>query len=123
MAVTVAFWAEYGYTLPNGADMGFTGSQGYGIELDTYYSGNNRYFDPQYNHIGLVKESSRNHIATAPLPESEDEQWHKLKIVVKDNICSAYVDGTLKLQNEVTPQGITGWELQQLHIAVPTCML
>lgn len=103
--ITVAFWAEYGYTLPNGADMGFTGSQGYGIELDTYYSGNNRYFDPQYNHIGLVKESSRNHIATAPLPESEDEQWHKLKIVVKDNICSAYVDGTLKLQNEVTPTG------------------
>ena len=38
--ITVAFWAEYGYTLPNGADMGFTGSQGYGIELDTYYSGN-----------------------------------------------------------------------------------
>lgn len=103
--MAIAFWAEYGYTLPNGADMGFTGSQGYGIELDTYYSGNNSWFDPQYNHIGLVKESSRNHIATAPLPESEDEQWHKLKIVVKDNICSAYVDGTLKLQNEVTPTG------------------
>lgn len=103
--ITVAFWAEYGYTLPNGADMGFTGSQGYGIELDTYYSGNNSWFDPQYNHIGLVKESSRNHIATAPLPESEDEQWHKLKIVVENNVCSAYVDGTLKIQNEVTPTG------------------
>lgn len=103
--ITVAFWAENGYKLPNGKDMGFTGSNGYGIELDTYYDGDNSYFDPQYNHIGLVKESSRNHIATAPLPESEDEQWHKLKIVVENNVCSAYVDGTLKIQNEVTPTG------------------
>lgn len=103
--ITVAFWAENGYKLPNGKDMGFTGSNGYGIELDTYYTGDNRYFDPPYNHIGLVKENSTNHLTTAPLPESEDEQWHRLKIVVDNNICYAYVDGNLKIQYPVSYTG------------------
>ncbi|MBQ8398427.1 MAG: hypothetical protein IJX08_00500, partial [Clostridia bacterium] len=110
--IVVAFYADQpSEMIHNGLDIGFSGCKGYGIELDTYY--NSERSDPyQTNHIALIKESAGNHIASGELPESEDEQWHHLKIVVKDGICEAYVDGVLKISNpvektEYTRLGIT----------------
>lgn len=101
--IAIAFYANYSYEMVGGEEMGFNGSKGYGIELDTYYNGNRS--DPIYNHIALIKESVGNHLATAALPESEDEQWHHLKIVVENNTCTVYVDDTEKLSHAIEKTG------------------
>ena len=105
--IVVAFYANKEYQQQSGLDIGFTGCQGYGIELDTYY--NSERNDPsKNNHIALVNESVDNHLAYSELPESEDEQWHHLKIVVKGCVCEAYVDGVLKISGAVQKTGY-GW--------------
>ncbi len=99
--IVVAFYTnKLSEMVHNGRDIGFSGCEGYGIELDTYY--NSERSDPyENNHIALIKGYAGNHIAFKELPESEDEQWHHLKIVVKDGICRAYIDGVLKISNPV----------------------
>lgn len=104
--IAIAFYADFIYKMVGGEELGFNGSKGYGIELDTYY--NSHRGDPDYNHIALIQESVGNHLVTEKLPESEDEQWHHLKVTVEDGVCSAYVDNTLKLSHEVKPTGY-GW--------------
>lgn len=104
--IAVAFYADYEYTMKGGEEMGFNGSNGYGIELDTYYNSIRK--DPKYNHIALIKDSVGNHLITAPLTESEDKMWHNLRIVVEDSVCSAYVDGALKFSYKVEPTD-NGW--------------
>ena len=104
--IAIAFYADFNYEMAGGEELGFNGSKGYGIELDTYY--NSHRGDPDYNHIALIQESVGNHLVTEKLPESEDEQWHHLKVTVEDGICSAYVDNALKLSHEVKPTGY-GW--------------
>ena len=102
--IVVAFYANKEYQQQSGLDIGFTGCQGYGIELDTYY--NSQRDDPsQNNHIALVKERVANHIVYSDLAEAEDEQWHHLKIVVENGVCEAYVDGVLKISSEVEKTG------------------
>lgn len=104
--IVIAFYADYSYKMVGGEELGFNGSLGYGIELDTFYNGGRG--DPSYNHIALIKEDVGNHLVTASLPESEDEQWHHLQLVVKDNTCTAYVDGTEKLSHAIEKTGY-GW--------------
>lgn len=104
--IAIAFYADFNYEMTGGEELGFNGAKGYGIELDTYY--NSRRGDPDYNHIALIQESVGNHLVTEKLPESEDEQWHHLKVTVEDGVCSAYVDNALKLSHEVKPTGY-GW--------------
>ena len=102
--IVVAFYANKEYQQQSGLDIGFTGCQGYGIELDTYY--NIQRDDPsRNNHIALVKERVANHIVYSDLAEAEDEQWHHLKIVVENGVCEAYVDGVLKISSEVEKTG------------------
>ncbi len=80
-----------------------TSMQGYGVELDTYQNPG----DPYYNHIALVPllkgetAWTTGHLEYTSLPESEDGNWHHLKIVFEDGICTSYVDGTLKLSREI----------------------
>ncbi len=102
--ITVAFYADYDYVMRGGEQLAFTDSKGYGIELDTYCNALTQN-DPEYNHIALIKEKTSNHLLEAELLESEDEQWHHLEVEVKDNICTAYVDGNQKLSHEVESTG------------------
>ncbi len=102
--IVVAFYANKSYTMSGGEELGFSGCGGYGVELDTYRNGNQG--DPSYNHIGLIKEDVGNHLVTADLSaESEDEQWHHLKVVVENNTCFAYVDGMLKFSQSIEKTG------------------
>lgn len=104
--IVVAFYANYSYEMSSGEDMGFTGCGGYGVELDTYQNDNQG--DPSHNHIALIKENVGTHLVTNTLPESEDEQWHHLKVVVEDGVCTAYVDGNEKFSHAVEKTGY-GW--------------
>lgn len=101
--IAVAFYANSDYTATGGKGMGFNGSIGYGIELDT--NCNPDLGDPRCNHISLIKETTGNHLVQAELPESEDDMWHHLKICVENQICYAYVDNSLKLQYTVEKTG------------------
>lgn len=102
--IVVAFYADKDRTRLSGLDIGFSGCQGYGIELDTYY--NDERNDPyEHNHIALVKEHVGNHLVADQLLESEDEQWHHLKVVVENGVCEAFVDGVSKISAPVTPTG------------------
>lgn len=102
--IVVAFYADATRERKSGLDIGFSGCAGYGIELDTYY--NSERNDPHKdNHIALVKGTVGNHLASNLLPESEDEQWHHLKVEVKDGVCNAYVDGVLKISVSVDKTG------------------
>ena len=117
--ITVAFYADYLYNMGQGQEMGFYGSQGYGVELDTFYNpdyqdpdyqniGNRLWYGPEYNHIGLVYEVGSNHLVTERLPESEDGTWHHLKIELKNYVCTVYVDGEEKFSYQVQSTGY-GW--------------
>jgi hypothetical protein len=98
--IVVAFYADATKKRESGLDIGFSGCAGYGIELDTYY--NYARNDPhQSNHIALVKKQVGNHVVSNLLPESEDEQWHHLKVEVENGTCNAYVDGILKISAPV----------------------
>lgn len=104
--MAVAFYADKNYSLIDSlaGELGFTGCKGYGIELDTWANISNC-GDPDYNHVALIEETTHHrHLIMAPLPESEDEQWHHLRIEVTDQICSAYVDGNLKIQYQIEPK-------------------
>ena len=101
--IAVVFYATCAYVGSSGQHLCFAGSEGYGIELDTYYNSN--WGDIKDNHIALIKDSSSNHLITALLPESEDKNWHHLKVVVEDGICYAYVDNVLKFSHAVEKTG------------------
>lgn len=101
--LVVAFYANNEFSLPNGGTMGFNGCKGYGVEIDTYY--NSEHNDPSGNHVALIKEQVRTHIGAASLPQSEDGQWHHLKVEVIDAQCRIYVDNELKLAREVEKTG------------------
>ena len=99
--IAIAFYANFDYKKGFGEEMGFNGSGGYGIELDTYKNISQN--DPDYNHISLIKERGGNHLITERLDESEDGMWHHLKVEVKDYICFVYVDENLKFTYAVEP--------------------
>ncbi len=96
--LAVAFYANPTTEPQDGGGFGFTGCGGYGIELDTWVHS----FDPQYLHIGLIKNDILDHLAYSQIAEVEDEKWHHLKVVVKDLLCYAYVDGNLKITQAVS---------------------
>ncbi|MCR5653690.1 MAG: leucine-rich repeat protein [Ruminococcus sp.] len=115
----VAFYGDY----TNSADPGWGDSDGfpsnlnYGVQIDTYC--NSERNDPSYNHIALTQNNTTNHLTYAQLNESEDNQWHHLKIYVLDGTCSVYVDNNLKLlyndltyndHNNIWISGATGGE-------------
>lgn len=104
--IVVVFYADRDYSMSGGEQLAFNGSGGYGVELDTHY--NSSRGDPSDNHIALIKEGVENHLITEPLPESEDEQWHHLTVIVEDGECSAFVDNSLKFFYEVEPTE-NGW--------------
>ena len=100
--MAIAFFADCNYEMTGGQNLGFSGSKGYGIELDTrancnQFDGLN---DPTYYHIALISGDVKNHIITEQLPEVKDEQWHHFKLVVEGNACSAYIDNELKIAYE-----------------------
>ena len=101
--MAVAFYADKESVPTTAGELGFSGCKGYGIELDTW--SNTQIGDPNYNHIALVKDTTHNHLKIEPLPESKDEAWHHLKIVVNNAVCSAYIDNNLKFSHEVSPTG------------------
>ncbi len=104
--IAVAFYSDHNYKMGLGEELGFNGSKGYGIELDTYC--NSGQSDPDYNHISLIKETVGNHLITERLDESEDDEWHHLKVEVKDYHCAVYVDNNLKFNYDVESTGY-GW--------------
>ena len=99
--IVVAFYANnmYAYMNSLGVDIGYSGSGGYGVELDTHY--NPERGDPKVNHIALVKGTVGNHLEGAVLNQSEDELWHHLKVQVADGVCKAYVDGQFALEGVI----------------------
>lgn len=98
--IVVAFYANYSYQMEKGEYLGFDGCEGYGIELDTYCNSSRN--DPEYNHIALIDQHVDNHLISAELPESEDAQWHHLKMQVIDGKCTVYIDDAEKFSYEVT---------------------
>lgn len=104
--LVIAFYADFTYSIAGGEAMGFSGCNGYGIELDTYRNQNQG--DPNYNHIALIKNSVGNHLSKAALPESEDDKWHHIKISVIDGSLNVYVDGVTKLSTTIEKTG-NGW--------------
>lgn len=104
--IVVAFFANYSYTMSSGENIGFTGCGGFGVELDTYRNTNQG--DPINNHIALIKDNVGTHLTTNSLTESEDEQWHHLRIIVSDSVCTAYIDGNEKFSHPVEATGY-GW--------------
>ncbi len=75
--LTFAFCRDYAYPASYGGDLDFSGADGYAIEFDTWRNDT----DPtDGNHIGLIKDSARNHLAYAVVPPLADNQWHHVSI-------------------------------------------
>jgi len=89
--IAVAFASEGSYTLSNVEEMGFCGSNAIGVEFDTW----NNSQDPEGDHVGIIQDSVRNHLATGNCGELDDGRWHHAKIVYEGQLIGVYVDDQL----------------------------
>ena len=73
-----------------------TNFDGYGIEFDYY----DRYGNPGYRHIAVIKDRIRNHLARVNFSEIDDNdfgeigdnEWHSVRVVILDKLIKVYVD-------------------------------
>lgn len=70
---------------------------GYGIEWDTLYNNGYGLGDPSASHIALIQNSTYNHLIYVNDTSTKDNQWHKAKIIVKEDTIKVYVDQKLVL--------------------------
>ena len=87
--IAIAFYSNFGYEVAQGGSLGYSGFGGYAVELDTYYNSDNG--DPSAKHIALLNGKASSHITSASLPEAEDGQWHRIKVVVEGTTLKAYI--------------------------------
>lgn len=71
---------------------------GYGVEWDTLYN-NSAYgvHDPSPSHIALIKDNVNHHLTYVNDTTTKDNDWHRAKIIVKEDALDVYVDKTLVL--------------------------
>lgn len=105
--IVVEFYCNMEINPNQGGDIYFSGRGGYGVEIDTYYETNNAPFDPQYNHIAFIKDTTENHLVYADATAyTEDSKWHHIQIKNDVGVCKVYVDGAEVLrQSNVYPTG------------------
>ncbi|MDF2670532.1 MAG: tandem-95 repeat protein, partial [Paenibacillus sp.] len=95
---------------PSASQMGFEAGNGYGIEFDTYYNN-----DPGQswdivggNHISLFKNNSNSGLSTDLLEQvlsptnMTNQNWHDVRIQVRNDSVSVYMDNTLYIQKTLT---------------------
>src|SRR5205814_2068479 len=97
--IVFMFYKNLAYAPTAGGAIGFSQSPsdpskngGYGVELDTWYNGDNN--DPSASYIGLVKDSVANHLASANVPGLENGAWHTINIDVFPSKMVVYHDGS-----------------------------
>jgi hypothetical protein len=96
------FYKEGNYDPGAGRYLGFTcrpderpcpvlDAPGYGLEWKTLYNvGGDWVNDPSPSYIGLIKDNVSNHLTYVNI--TIREQWHRTKIIVKENGLQIYVD-------------------------------
>lgn len=82
-----------------GGDMGFTGANTYGVELDSYAANEG---DPDGKHIAIIQGSVKNHLNSVLDDRVDDSQWHTLSVFYVSSALSV----TLDEQEVLTCQGI-----------------
>lgn len=68
---------------------------GYGVEFDNYLNSREVYGmgDPSPDHIALIKDHVNNHLAYVNDSRTEDNIWHRVKAVVREQDIDLFVDG------------------------------
>ncbi len=68
---------------------------GYGVEFDNYLNSREAYGmgDPSPDHIALIKDHVNNHLAYVNDSRTEDNIWHRVKAVVREQDIDLFVDG------------------------------
>jgi len=84
-----------------GADGGGLGFSGYyGVEFDSYPKNSG---DPGKKHIAIVSQSISRHLAYVADDRVDDSEWHKVKIVYKNDTLTVYLDSEKVLsQSDIT---------------------
>ncbi len=98
--IAVVFYNDNNDTSGNGEAMMYSGLTGYAVELDTYCNSE----PTKENHISINTNKTQ-HLAWSLLQESEDGEWHNLKIIVLNNVCSVYIDDNFKISYETVANG------------------
>ncbi|MCR5653549.1 MAG: leucine-rich repeat protein, partial [Ruminococcus sp.] len=87
-----AFYGDYRLSTGSEAPSGLK----YYVNIDTYHNG----YEPLSSNYISLRNSTRDNLDSyltyAALSESEDSQYHHLKIDVQNGTCSVYVDNNLK---------------------------
>lgn len=103
---TVAFVPDCDFRGTVGWGLGFHGASGIAIEFDRY---GNTDFDPvPGKHVGLVRDSIRNHLAYAEDRRPWDGEWHELEVHVTLDGLTVWLDRELII--EWTDQGLLPFE-------------
>ncbi|MFQ6135292.1 MAG: hypothetical protein ACE5KU_05715 [Nitrososphaerales archaeon] len=72
---------------------------GYGLEFDNYFNSKEEYGevygegDPSPNHVALLKDFIGNHLTHVNDSRTEDNLWHHVKLIVRDEGMTASIDG------------------------------
>ena len=92
------------YPETGGGTLGFNGSLGYGVELDTYQ--NPELGDPNHEHVAVIKDVSSNHLISELLavPTIEDGRTHTFHIRLRAGTIIVWIDGVQRLSH--TPAGL-----------------
>ncbi|MBN1656949.1 MAG: right-handed parallel beta-helix repeat-containing protein [Anaerolineae bacterium] len=64
---------------------------GYGIEFDNYYGTTEN--DPSARHIGLIKDTTANHLAAVNDNRVEDNVWHDARVTFDEGQIEVWIDG------------------------------
>ncbi len=107
------FYKETGYTPSGGGDMGFvdtvagdSGHRGFGLEFDTYQSGN----DVGANAITVIRDNVDTHLGTAYTGAAlEDNTWHTINVDVIGSKIWVYHDLYLAYSCDCISQSYTGF--------------
>jgi DNA gyrase inhibitor GyrI len=75
--MTFAFVRDFTYSSYGWHDMDFSGADGYAIEFDNWGNG---YWEPEYNHIGVIKDYTTTQLVAVREDNLEDGQWHHVVV-------------------------------------------
>ena len=87
----VAFFALDEIPTVVGGQLSFDGSEGYGIEFDSYH--NQEYNDSPNPHIALIHGEASNHLVSVDDERVRTNQWHTADITVDGDRITAKIDG------------------------------
>ena len=77
---------------------------GYSVEIDTYIDEGPVVNRINENHVAINTAKS-SHVTVAPLVESEDDEWHNLRVTVVSGKCTVYIDGTERISYDTPTTG------------------